>query len=154
MKALFKELPAFSRFRADYLTDEDFRGLQNLLMENPLAGEVIEGAGGLRKVRYADARRGKGTRGGLRVIYFWWETGQQFWRSPCMTRMKRRICRCGNERRSRSGSSVNWRPEMAKRNLLIEMTEGFEALAEEHAGKINLRTYLEVCPTKNSPKNH
>ncbi len=79
MKALFKELPAFSRFRAEYLTDEDFRGLQNLLMENPLAGEIIEGTGGLRKVRYADPRRGKGTRGGLRVIYFWWETGQQFW---------------------------------------------------------------------------
>ena len=79
MKALFKELPTFSQFRVDYLTDEGFRGLQNTLMENPLAGDVIEGAGGLRKVRYADPRRGKGTRGGLRVIYFWWETGKQFW---------------------------------------------------------------------------
>lgn len=79
MKALFKELPVFSQFRADYLTDEDFRGLQNTLMENPLAGDVIEGTGGLRKIRYADPRRGKGMRGGLRVIYFWWETGRQFW---------------------------------------------------------------------------
>jgi hypothetical protein len=79
MKALFVELPAFSRFRGEYLNDEGFRALQNVLMENPAAGDVIEGAGGLRKIRQADPRRGKGTRGGLRVIYFWWEAGRQFW---------------------------------------------------------------------------
>jgi hypothetical protein len=79
MQALFVELPGFSRFRADYLTDEGFRALQNALMENPAAGDVIEGTGGLRKLRQADPRRGKGKRGGLRVIYFWWEAGRQFW---------------------------------------------------------------------------
>lgn len=46
------------------------------------SGDVIEGAGGLRKVRHADARRGKGKRGGLRVIYFWWRAGAQFWLFP------------------------------------------------------------------------
>lgn len=79
MKAVFVELPAFSRYRADYLTDEGFRALQDALLANPEAGEVIEGTGGLRKVRHADARRGKGKRGGLRVIYFWWKAGAQFW---------------------------------------------------------------------------
>lgn len=79
MKALFVELPAFSRFRGDYLDDEGFRVLQNGLMENPEAGDVIEGTGGLRKLRHADPRRGKGKRGGLRVIYFWWEAGRQLW---------------------------------------------------------------------------
>lgn len=79
MKALFVELPAFARHRADYLDDDGFRGLQNALLDNPEAGEVIAGTGGLRKVRYADARRGKGKRGGLRVIYFWWDAGDQFW---------------------------------------------------------------------------
>ncbi|MGC2518267.1 MAG: hypothetical protein WA373_04070 [Burkholderiales bacterium] len=39
----------------------------------------IPGAGGLRKLRFADARRGKGKRGGLRVIYYWWDAGFQFW---------------------------------------------------------------------------
>lgn len=39
----------------------------------------MEGAGGLRKLRHVDARRGKGKRGGLRVIYYWWEAGRQFW---------------------------------------------------------------------------
>ena len=48
-------------------------------MRNPMAGEVIEGTGGLRKLRFADARRGKGKRGGLRVIYYWWGRGMQFW---------------------------------------------------------------------------
>ena len=79
MKALFVELPAFSRHRADYITDDGFRSLQNALMENPEAGDVIESTGGLRKLRWADPRRGKGKRGGLRVIYFWWEPGRQFW---------------------------------------------------------------------------
>ncbi|WP_366515094.1 toxin [Paludibacterium sp.] len=48
-------------------------------MANPAAGDVIEGTGGLRKVRHADKRRGKGKRGGLRVIYYWWNGGDQFW---------------------------------------------------------------------------
>jgi len=48
-------------------------------MNDPEAGEVIQGTGGLRKMRFADARRGKGKRGGLRVIYYWWSPGRQFW---------------------------------------------------------------------------
>ncbi len=79
MKSLFVELPAFSRHRTDYLDDEGFRALQNELMAFPEKGDVIEGTGGLRKLRQADPRRGKGKRGGLRVIYFRWEIGRQFW---------------------------------------------------------------------------
>lgn len=79
MKAVFVELPAFERNRSDYLDDLAFAELQRALMENPAAGEVIEGTGGLRKMRFADARRGKGRRGGLRVIYYWWRPGAQFW---------------------------------------------------------------------------
>lgn len=79
MKALFIELPAFSRYRTDYLDDENFRGLQKTMMKNPEAGNVIEGTGGLRKLRYGDPRRGKGKRGGLRIIYYWWDGGSQFW---------------------------------------------------------------------------
>ena len=79
MKATFIELPPFERHRQDYLADENFRDLQNALMENPEAGDVIEGTGGLRKIRHADQKRGKGKRGGLRVIYYWWLSGKQFW---------------------------------------------------------------------------
>ena len=48
-------------------------------MKNPEAGDLIQGTGGLRKVRFVDTRRGKGKRGGLRVIYYWWGSGNQFW---------------------------------------------------------------------------
>lgn len=33
----------------------------------------------MRKLRHGDPRRGKGKRGGLRVIYYWWDSGRQFW---------------------------------------------------------------------------
>ena len=79
MKAIFVELPAFERFRQSYLDDDAFRGLQQMLLQNPEAGDLITGTGGLRKVRFADIRRGKGKRGGLRVIYYWWLSGHQFW---------------------------------------------------------------------------
>ena len=79
MKAVFVELPAFSRHRARYLDDEGLRSLQEAMMRDPQAGDVIEGAGGLRKLRHGDPRRGKGKRGGLRVIYYWWDGGAQFW---------------------------------------------------------------------------
>ena len=79
MKASFVELPAFDRVRAEYLDDERFSALQAVLMASPEAGDVIPGTGGLRKLRFGDGRRGKGKRGGLRVIYFWWEAGSEFW---------------------------------------------------------------------------
>lgn len=79
MKAVFVELPAFARHRADYLDDEAFRALQNMLLKAPEAGDPIPGTGGLRKLRFVDVRRGKGKRGGLRVIYYWWAPGLQFW---------------------------------------------------------------------------
>ena len=79
MKAVFVELPPFERLRPSYMDDDAYKALQNKLMLNPLAGDVIEGTGGLRKLRQPDPRRGKGKRGGLRVIYYWWLGGEQFW---------------------------------------------------------------------------
>jgi hypothetical protein len=78
MKAVFIELPAFERNRSAYLDDAAFSELQQGLMKNPESGEVIEGRGGPRKMRFADARHGKGKRGGLRVIYYWWRAGLRF----------------------------------------------------------------------------
>ena len=65
---IFIEFRTFSRARADLLDDEDFRALQDALMQNPEAGAVIQGTGGLRKLRWFTSGRGK--RGGVRVIYF------------------------------------------------------------------------------------
>ncbi|PMY39821.1 MULTISPECIES: toxin [Pseudomonas] len=79
MDALFIELPPFQRHRQDYLDDELFRSLQLELLKAPEAGDLIEGTGGLRKIRFVDERRHKGKRGGIRVIYYWWSGGAQFW---------------------------------------------------------------------------
>lgn len=72
MEALFVELPPFERYRAGYLTDDEFREFQLMLLKNPACGDVIQHTGGLRKVRFGDARRNKGKRGGIRVIYYWY----------------------------------------------------------------------------------
>ena len=44
--------------------------MQAFLTLRPDAGNVIKGTGGMRKLRWAGSGRGK--RGGLRVIYYWW----------------------------------------------------------------------------------
>ena len=79
MDAVFVELPAFERHREGYLDDEAYFRLQETLMKFPEAGDVIEGTGGLRKLRFGDSRRRKGRRGGLRVIYYYWIEGPEFW---------------------------------------------------------------------------
>jgi hypothetical protein len=61
------------------LEDGAYRQLQLLLLQQPDVGDVIKDTGGLRKLRFADSRHGKGKRGGLRVIYYWWVGGEQFW---------------------------------------------------------------------------
>ena len=79
MKLVFFETPQFSRHLPDYLSDESYRKLQRTLLENPEFGKVMPGTGGFRKVRWEDTRRGKGKRGGLRVIYYYLTADNQIW---------------------------------------------------------------------------
>ncbi|PJG86440.1 toxin [Conservatibacter flavescens] len=71
MKLTFIELPPFQRYRTEFLDDEAYRLFQNELLENPEKGDLIQGLGGLRKVRISDNNRNKGKRGGARVIYYY-----------------------------------------------------------------------------------
>lgn len=75
----FVEAPAFSRYRDQYLDDEGFAELQLLLAANPESGDVVPGAGGIRKLRWKDPRRKKGKRGGLRVIYYCFLSDEEIW---------------------------------------------------------------------------
>ena len=69
MEKLFIETTEFTARVAAFLSDDDYTELQTLLRANPDIGKVMPGCGGMRKIRFADARRGKGKRGGLRIIY-------------------------------------------------------------------------------------
>ena len=65
---VFVELTPFIAFRDEHWSDEDLRKLQEFLLATPDAGDVIPGSSGLRKLRWSV--RGRGKRGGARVIYY------------------------------------------------------------------------------------
>lgn len=75
----FFEAPAFTRYVSSYLTDDEYREMQGRLASAPEAGDMIPGTGGFRKLRWADPKRGKGRRGGLRVIYYYFSGANQIW---------------------------------------------------------------------------
>ena len=64
----FIEFGTFASRRELYMDDDQFRALQDVLLENPTLGVIIPGTGGVRKLRWAGG--GRGERGGLRVIYY------------------------------------------------------------------------------------
>lgn len=68
LSRIFVELPSFvARWKALGLTDDDLRRLEMELLDNPKVGAVMQGTGGVRKVRFAFENRGKS--GSIRVIY-------------------------------------------------------------------------------------
>jgi hypothetical protein len=75
----FIEAPAFSRRLGEYLLEDEYHAFQTELASNPQLGDLMPGTGGFRKVRWADSRRGKGRRGGLRIIYYYFLSDQQIW---------------------------------------------------------------------------
>ena len=68
MNRTFIEVPIFTnRWKELGLTDENLRELETIVLENPKAGDAIQGTGGIRKIRIPVGNTGK--RGGGRVIY-------------------------------------------------------------------------------------
>ena len=63
------ETNVFTKQIRSLLKDDEYRELQERLVINPLAGPVIRGSGGLRKLRWAIEGHGKS--GGIRVIYYY-----------------------------------------------------------------------------------
>ena len=63
------ETPVFTRRVLDILSDDEYRDLQSFIAANPAAGNLIPGSNGLRKLRWSI--KGKGKRGGSRIIYYW-----------------------------------------------------------------------------------
>ena len=74
---VFIETRLFSRLVQEYLTDDEYASLQRALVATPDAGSVIQGSGGVRKMRWALA--GQGKRGGYRIIYFLRRSANEIW---------------------------------------------------------------------------
>jgi mRNA-degrading endonuclease RelE of RelBE toxin-antitoxin system len=73
----FVETLIFTRAIRDLVPDDEYRALQMALLLRPEQGALIQGAGGLRKIRWGGSGRGK--RGGIRVIYFWDDDQEAFY---------------------------------------------------------------------------
>ena len=73
----FLETPTFTRLITALMEDNEYRGMQNLLVQAPESGDLIRGGGGIRKLRYGLDGRGKS--GGVRVIYYWIKDNQQIY---------------------------------------------------------------------------
>ncbi len=69
----FFETSIFTRQIVGLLSDSEYAALQGALIVNPEAGDLTPGTGGLRKLRWLEPKRGKGKRGGTRIIYYWFE---------------------------------------------------------------------------------
>lgn len=68
MTRSFVELPFFQKkWKAMGLDDKDLKRLQEELIADPKVGEVLQGTGGIRKMRFAFEKRGKS--GSVRIIY-------------------------------------------------------------------------------------
>lgn len=62
------EVPEYIRRAEKLLTEEERREIVDYLAANPKAGDLMEGTGGVRKLRWG--RQGRGKSGGVRVIYY------------------------------------------------------------------------------------
>ena len=83
----FIESSIFERILPVYLDDDEYSELQQFLMQNPEAGELVPGSGEVRKVRWT--RPGMGKRGGLRIIYFVRYQPSEFWMLTLYAKAKR-----------------------------------------------------------------
>jgi mRNA-degrading endonuclease RelE of RelBE toxin-antitoxin system len=73
----FIEATAFTKYFYDYLSEDEYLGLQSFLLQYPESGKVVPGSGGVRKVRWAMSGRGKS--GGVRVIYYFKKQDDEIW---------------------------------------------------------------------------
>jgi hypothetical protein len=113
----FIESPVFTKLLHEYLTDDEYHAFQIFLAKEPDAGALIPGTGGFRKIRWADPRRSKGKRGGLRVIYYYFPEDLRIWlltiydkdEAEDLTVDQRRMLKAAIEREKQERANVRGR---------------------------------------------
>lgn len=73
----FIEAAVFTKLVYDYLSEDEYLGLQVFLLQYPESGRLVPGSGGVRKARWAMSGRGKS--GGVRVIYYFKKRDDEIW---------------------------------------------------------------------------
>lgn len=73
----FLETPIFTKLIQKLISDEEYHLLQLQLSVRPESGDIIKGSGGNRKIRWSGSGRGK--RGGIRVIYYYFTENEQIY---------------------------------------------------------------------------
>ena len=64
----FIETPVFEKRIKELFTDDEYLLIQQELLNNPVKGDLIQGTGGLRKIRFG---RNSGKSGGVRILYYY-----------------------------------------------------------------------------------
>ncbi len=144
------------------MNEDDYRELQTSLAITPDLGDLMPGTGGFRKMRWVDARRGKGQRGGLRIIYYHFPSDHQIWlmtiyskdEASDLTATEKKAMKKAIEdelktrANKRAGApQITEDTVMPKRDIFSDMTEGIDAMKAHRGGKITLRSYrVEAAP--------
>ena len=74
---IFIETRIFTQRIKELMSDDEYRSLQEALVNRPSMGNIVQGTGGLRKVRWK--QEGHGKSGGVRVIYYWMTEDEQLY---------------------------------------------------------------------------
>ncbi|MNE04051.1 Toxin HigB-2 [compost metagenome] len=117
MEAIFFETSFFTATVSDYLSDDEYKELQQVLLKNPECGDVMPRTGGFRKLRWGDRRRGKGKRGGLRVIYYWLSSDGQMWMFAIYDKDELENLTCDQERALKQAITVEVEARKTKRSV-------------------------------------
>ncbi len=81
------ELPEYKKQVQKHLSKSDSELLINYLAEHPKAGDLMQGTGGIRKLRWA--KSGGGKSGGVRVIYYFHSVSMPLFLLSLLARMKK-----------------------------------------------------------------
>ena len=120
----FVMMPEFDRqWQKMGMGDDELRVLQEILLQNPKAGDVIRGTGGLRKIRIAFEGRGK--RGSGRVAYVDFAVHETVYLITAYPK---------NEKDDLTSIE---RKEIAK--VIVRLEHGLEELSSKPKSKINRR---------------